>query len=247
MSRRELILAALVVLLVGILLGLLFASLGDDDGDDDTSTDATTTTESTTTTTTTEAPTTTESTTTSTSTTTTSSTTTTTTEPAPPPAVADAVTGEVLGLPIESPAAAVIDAMITIYGAPDSDTGWNVGCPLDGGTDLDERTMSWGNLSIQFGARDGAEVFDGWRYQRGLAGQFDPDGPTPDDIVMHPGAAWNQTADELAAALGVETNPVPDFDTTFIRVEPFTSYRAPGQSGDTFVNYVGYRFSDICE
>ena len=171
-------------------LALLAASCGDDDSSGS---------ERTTTTTTTEAPTTTESTTTTTSTTTsttttsTTSTSTTTTEAPPPPAVANATNGEILGLPLGTAADTVIDAMTAVYGAPDGDTGWNIGCPLDGGTEDDERRISWGNLRIRFFRDADGEVLAGWSYQRGAAGFFDPEGPTPDDIVMDDGVAWNQT------------------------------------------------------
>lgn len=247
MSRREQVLAAIVVLLIGILLGLLFASFSDDDGDDTEAGDDTTTSS-----TIFEAPSTTESTTTtststSTTTTSTSTTTTTTTEPPPPPPVADATNGEILGLPLGTAADTVIDAMTTVYGAPDGDTGWNVGCPLDGGTEDDERRISWGNLRIRFFRDDDGEVLAGWGYQRGAAGFFDPEGPTPDDIAMDDGVAWNQTIGVVADALGGTTLIAPEFPLVFVDHAGEGDYRAGADNADAPMDYVGYRAFDICE
>ena len=247
MSRREQILAALVILLIGILLGVLVALLLGDDDDADTetgdappSTSTTSTTPSTTTppVETTVAP--------STTLATTTSTTTTTEAPAPPP-VADATNGEILGLALGTPFDDVVAAMTAVYGAPDDDSGWNGGCPLDGGPDDHERRMAWGNLSIRFDRWDKPEQLAGWAYQRGAAGFFDPEGPTPDDIVLDPGAEWNQTGNELAAALGVELDTYGDiFGISFINTD-FSDYRAPGLDGTTPFDYVGVRNADVCE
>lgn len=250
MSRREQILAALVILLIGILLGVLVALLLGDDDDADTetgdappATSTTTTTPPTTTATTppvetTVAP--------STTVATTTSTTTTTEAPSPPP-VADATNGEILGLALGTPLDDVVAAMTAVFGAADADTGWNSGCPLDGGPDDHERRMDWGNLSIRFDRWDKPEQLAGWGYQRGAAGFFDPEGPTPDDIVLDPGAEWNQTGNELAAALGVELDTYGDiFGLSFINTD-VTNYRAPGLDGTTPFDFVGVRNEDICE
>lgn len=255
MSRREQILAALVLLLSGLLLGVLLVWLLDDDGADlDAGSDTTTTTvdaSSTTAppaddTTTTAAPPTTESSTTTQAPTTTSPVTTTTASATPPP-VADATNGEILGLPLGTPIDDVVAAMTAAFGAADDDSGWNGGCPLDGGPDDHERRMAWGNLSIRFDRWNQPEQLAGWAYQRGAAGFFDPDGPTPDDIVLDPGVEWNQTGNELAAVLGVELETFGDiFGLSFFSTD-FTSYRAPGLDGTTPFDYVGVRNADICE
>jgi hypothetical protein len=247
MSRREQILLALVIFLAGILVGVAATTLLDDDPD--TVTSATTTS--------TEPP---PETTASTTTSTTSPPTTTTAAPsttstfappttAPPDTstpVANAVTGEILGLPIGTTPEAVFAAMDTIYGAADTDSDWNGGCALNGGPDDHERVVVYGNLRIRFDRWDQPERLDGWSYSRGLAGDFDPEGPTPDDIVLHDGVEWNQTGNEAAAALGVAPNPVDDFQLTFID-HGQGSYRSDGLDGTTPVYYVGYRAGDICE
>jgi len=251
MTRREQILAALVILLLGILIGLGLMWLLGDDGDDDTETGDGSTTTTLAETATTEAPTTTESTattsTTTSTTSTTTTTTTTTTEPPPPPPVADAITGEILGLPIGTQIDDVIAAMTALYGAPDNDTGWNIGCPLDGGTEDDERRIWWGNLAIRFFSDGGTGELAGWGYQRGAAGSFDPEGPTPDDIVMDAGVAWNQTIGEVAAVLDATTQIAPEFPLVFTNHAGEGDYRAAADNLDAPMDYVGFRASDICE
>ena len=252
MTRREQILAALVILLVGVLLGALAVALLGDNGDEDdteagdeiTSTTTTTTeapsTESSTSTTTTSS---------TTSTTTTTTTTTTTEAPAPPP-VADATNGEILGLPIDSPITAVVDAMNAIYGSPDNDTDWNIGCELDGGTDVDDRRIWWGNLAIRFfrdGGAGGDEVLAGWAYQRGAAGFFDPEGPTPDDIVLDDGVAWNASIGDVAAALGGTTQVLPEFPLVLVSHDGVAAYRAMADTLEAPMDYVGWQAADICE
>ncbi len=139
-----------------------------------------------------------------------------------------------------------VEAMTAIYGPPSSDSGWNGGCPLDGGPDDHERRITFGNLSLRFDRWDQPEQLGGWRYMRGLAGTFDPDGPTPDDIALHPGVEWNQTGAEVAAALGVAMNPMDIFGLTFIG-DDSSDYRADGLDGTTPFNYVGFMNHDICE
>ena len=137
--------------------------------------------------------------------------------------------------------------MTAIYGAPDSDTGWNVGCPLDGGTEDDERRIAWGNLRIRFFRDGGGEVLAGWAYQRGAAGFFDPEGPTPDDIEMDQGVAWNQTIGEVADALGATTNIAAEFPLVFVNHAGEGDYRAGADNVDAPMDYVGFRAFDICE
>ena len=247
-----------MILLVGILVGVgAVALLGDDDPDTTTvaaeapTTSAAdqvapTTAPPTTTTTAAASSTTVAPTTTTTTAPTTTAGTTTTSTPTDRPPVADVTTGEILGLPPGTPVADVLAAMNAIYGAPDFDSGWNAGCPLDGGPDDHERVVDYGNLRIRFDRWDRPEQLAGWSYRRGLAGFFDPDGPTPDDIALHDGVAWGQSGNEVAAALGVAINPLDIFGVTFIN-HPDGTYRADGLDGTTPFFQVGWRAGDICE
>lgn len=215
MSRRELTLLGVIILLLGLLGGFAIAQLGGDD-DPTTETDASTgsTTTSTTTsqapesTTTTTTTTSTTSTTTST-TTTTSTSTTTTTMPAPVvQVVASVVTGEVMGVAPDSHFDDVEFAMVEVFGAPDSDTGWIEGCPFDGLGD-NERSMTWAGLRLDFRNDDGTPRYDGWSWRPGNPipeGEL-PTDPQPDEwvIELHPGVTPDQTIAEVGAVTGFGT------------------------------------------
>ena len=221
MSKRELIMAALILLLVGLLAGLGIASCTGGDDDDaatataaDGTTSSSTTTEppaetsSTTTTPSTEAPATssTTSTPTTTTSTTTSSTTTTTTVAPLVAVVADLLSGEVLGLPHGSIEDEVEFKLVEILGAPDNDTGWGEGCPFDGG---DERAVWYEGLRVayyDFG-ENGGRLYDGWSWRPGESiptGSYPLD-PQPEEWVvqLHPGVTPDMTLAEIGAVIGI--------------------------------------------
>lgn len=212
MSRRELILVAVIVLLVGLFAGYALARSGDDGGSGSaaegttapSTTVATTTTTSPTTTTST---TTTSTTTTSTTTTTTSTTTTTT---LPPPPMADVPSGEVAGLAIGSPLVDVIDELISSYGPPDDDSGWAEGCQFDGSEGAKERTYSWGPLRVVFSRFEGPEVLESWSWNPGA------DDPTPGEVRMHAGVTSTSTIGEVSALTGFPTNYQEPFHLTLV-------------------------------
>lgn len=227
MSKRELIMGALVLLLVGLLAGLGIASCsGGDDGDEvvlvpvypeTTSVSGPaypeTPTESSTTTTTTEAPTTsttTSTTTTSTTTTTTSTTTTTTTTVAPANVfvVADLVSGEGLG---EAPGGHEDDLLFKLgelFFPWDSDSGWGEGCPFDG---VDERVVFSGGIRFRFLMLEGVPTYVGWSWRPtdGIPEGSLPVPPQPDEwiVQLHPGVTPDMTINEIGTALGL---PVQD-------------------------------------
>ena len=254
MSNRELGLIGVIVLLVGVLSGIAIASFtGDDDPVVQTATDDTaSTTSSTTTTTTTEAPSTTTTTTTTTTeapTTTTEAptTTTTTTAPPPPPPIADAATGLVVGFDRGAPMGDVLAALEARLGAPSGDTGWQTNCILGGVEDMD-RVVNWGNLRVNFTRYEGPEVLSGWIYERGIAGNFDPSGVVPDDIVFPDGVGWNQTLAEAAAALGSEVQVWIDFGLATTNDPAGTGhYRTWDTDESNFFNHVSYWAFDLCD
>jgi len=255
MSKRETYLIAVIILLLGLLIGLfLGGAFGGDDTNTEAAGDATTssteppvTTSTTTTTTTTEAPTTTSSITTTTSTTSTTTTTTTTTTEPPPP-LADVTTGEFIGFGIGSDFDKVLSAATARLGAPFTDTGWSDNCVLDGGPDDTDRVLSWGNLRVNFTRWDGPEVLAGWIYQREQAGNWDLSGPGPEDIVFPDGAGWNQTLDELGAAIGVGPQVYEDFQMAVVNGANGAHYRVTyGTNTTDFFNYVSVNPFDLCD
>lgn len=216
MRLRELVLIGIIILLVGVIAGL---GLGDFFGDDETTgvgSDVTTSVDTAASGEDAEsggavaAPTSTAPTTTATTPTTTSSTTTTTTTTTPPPfaqEVANLPEQTVLGLPLDSLLDEVEYAMVEVFGAPDSDSGWIEGCPFDGPGDLNERTMRWGGLLLNFRSQGGVETLVNWSWRPGSAiptGSLPVD-PQPDSwvITLHDGVDVDMSLAQIGAAVGV--------------------------------------------
>lgn len=216
MRLRELVLIGIIILLVGVIAGL---GLGDFLGDDETTgvgSDVTTSVDTAASGEDAEsggaaaAPTSTAPTTTATTPTTTSSTTTTTTTTTPPPfaqEVANLPEQTVLGLPLDSLLDEVEYAMVEVFGAPDSDSGWIEGCPFDGPGDLNERTMRWGGLLLNFSNKGGGETLVNWSWRPGSAiptGSLPVD-PQPDSwvITLHDGVDVDMSLAQIGAAVGV--------------------------------------------
>jgi len=212
MRRRELILIGIIILLVGVIAGLALGSLSGDDETTNVGSDATASADASASggesesgdvavTSTSAAP---------TSTTTTPTTTTTTTTTTPPPSVQEVANlpGQtVLGLPLDSLLDEVEYAMFEVFGAPDSDTGWIEGCPFDGPGDLNERTMRWGGLLLNFRSRDGVETLVNWSWRPGSAiptGSL-PVNPQPDEwvITLHDGVDVDMSLAQIGAEIGV--------------------------------------------
>lgn len=216
MRLRELVLIGIIILLVGVIAGL---GLGDFLGDDETTgvgSDVTTSVDTAASGEDAEsggaaaAPTSTAPTTTATTPTTTSLTTTTTTTTTPPPfaqEVANLPEQTVLGLPLDSLLDEVEYAMVEVFGAPDSDSGWIEGCPFDGPGDLNERTMRWGGLLLNFRSQGGVETLVNWSWRPGSAiptGSLPVD-PQPDSwvITLHDGVDVDMSLAQIGAAVGV--------------------------------------------
>jgi len=216
MRLREFVLIGIIILLVGVIAGL---GLGDFLGDDETTgvgSDVTTSVDTTASGEDAEsggaapATTSTASTTTATTPTTTSSTTTTTTTTTPPPfaqEVANLPEQTVLGLPLDSLLDEVEYAMVEVFGAPDSDSGWIEGCPFDGPGDLNERTMRWGGLLLNFRSQGGVETLVNWSWRPGSAiptGSLPVD-PQPDSwvITLHDGVDVDMSLAQIGAEIGV--------------------------------------------
>lgn len=93
----------------------------------------------------------------------------------------------VFGAQIGADADAAVDAVRSHFGSPTLDTGWNVGCPLDGDEE-NERTVAWGSLHLNLVRSDGVERLDSWGYSTDAAGVAEPDGVQP-DLLDLPGDA----------------------------------------------------------
>ncbi|MFT5204404.1 MAG: hypothetical protein ACI9C1_003812, partial [Candidatus Aldehydirespiratoraceae bacterium] len=201
-ARRQRGLIAVIILLVGLLIGLAAAALLNDDDDAVTVTTAPATYPTATPTAPASYP--------------TATPTTTAEYPVATAPVADAVSGDVLGFALGSNAETVISALNAIYGAPDLDSGWNQGCPLDAGPEDHDRLLTYGNFRLRLDRWDQPEQLAGWSFQNHQSEPAPANGPRPEEIALHPGVDWSLTGSAVATLLGVEMNPVEDFGVTFI-------------------------------
>ncbi|MEM7285235.1 MAG: hypothetical protein AAF480_02705 [Actinomycetota bacterium] len=113
-----------------------------------------------------------------------------------------------LGVAVGSDATAAMASLATAIGEPDFDSGWYVGCPLDGDA-LDERLVQWGDLNVYFDRSDGAEVMRAWGYDlRIVDGGF----PELEMIELPGGARMGDPVNEVAAAAGLEVRYDDLFD-----------------------------------
>ena len=96
-------------------------------------------------------------------------------------------------------------------------------------------------------AIDDGQILAGWAYEQGAAGFFDPEGPTPDDIVMGTGVAWNQTIVQVASVLVGTTQIAEEFPLVFVRHDGEGDYRAGADNLDAPMDYVGFRAFDLCD
>lgn len=211
MRLRELVLIGIIILLVGVIAGL---GLGDFLGDDETAgvgsdlaTSVDASGEEAESGEAAAAPTSTAPTTTARTPTTTSSTTTTTMPPPFAQEVANLPEQTVLGLPLDSLLDEVEYAMLEVFGAPDSDSGWIEGCPFDGPGVLNERTMRWGGLLLNFRSQDGVETLANWSWRPDSAiptGSL-PVNLQPDSwfITLHDGVDVDMSLAQIGAEVGV--------------------------------------------
>lgn len=139
----------------------------------------------------------------------------TTTTEAPPTTVALDITAlSLAGVTLDAAAEPAVRDLIDALGPPTEDTGWTVGCPLDG-EDPNERYVSWGSLTAYFVRTGASGSFAGWWYG------VDPDtlaaapgGPEPGDLTLPGDLSFGDPIGEAESRLGVPV--VVDEDLFFI-------------------------------
>ncbi len=113
-----------------------------------------------------------------------------------------------LGVALGTETEAALAQLTSLIGSPDEDTGWYVGCPLDG-DDLNERLVQWGDLNVYFDLFDGdAGVLRAWGYDvRVVAGGF----PEPELVMLPGGSRLGDPINQVAVAAGLAVR----YDETF--------------------------------
>lgn len=105
-----------------------------------------------------------------------------------------------LGVDIGTDATDALTSLEDAIGTPDFDSGWYVGCPLDG-DELDERLVQWGDLNVYFDRSDGDEIMRAWGYDlRIVDGGF----PEIELIELPGGGQMGDPVNEVAAAAELE-------------------------------------------
>lgn len=105
-----------------------------------------------------------------------------------------------LGVDIGTDTTEAMETLESLIGEPDFDSGWYVGCPLDG-DELDERLVQWGDLNVYFDRSDGDEIMRAWGYDLRIV-----DGGYPElELIELPGGSqMGDPVNEVAAAAGLE-------------------------------------------
>ncbi len=112
-----------------------------------------------------------------------------------------------LGVALGTEAEQALGQLVALIGQPDEDTGWYVGCPLDG-DDLNERLVRWGDLNVYFDLFDDPGVLRAWGYDiRVVAGGF----PGPELVTLPGGSRLGDPINEIAAAADLDVR----YDQTF--------------------------------
>ncbi|MCB0994033.1 MAG: hypothetical protein KDB21_03000 [Acidimicrobiales bacterium] len=113
--------------------------------------------------------------------------------------------GDLLGVGLGTFAPDAAFDLVAALGAPEEDSGWVVGCPLDDPDAANERIMRWGSLTARFyDYPDEGMRFDAWEYLLDPAtGDAYPGGPGIDQIDLPGSITMGDPMSSVAAELGV--------------------------------------------
>jgi hypothetical protein len=174
----------------------------------------------------------------------------TTTTSEPPPTTTPTGEGEtlvvaayepVLGVPIGTDFDAATAELEEILGAPDNDTGWGVGCPLDG-EEANERSLTWGSLRVDFFLTDTGRL-SSWVYDA-TDGEHKPDGvlrlQLPGDVNL--GDSMSAVAGDIGVDLVIE----PTFDAAIVGEDGYFLWGFPA-GGDAPLSLIGVPYVPVCE
>lgn len=146
-----------------------------------------------------------------------------------------------LGVEVGTEAADAMASLEAVIGPPDFDSGWYVGCPLDGDA-LDERLVQWGDLNVYFDRSDGDAVMRAWGYDlRIVDGGF----PELDVIELPGGARMGDPVEDVAAAAGLEVRYDPVFDINRVGAAGYELLADAGPGAPVWGAFVP--FIPICE
>ena len=140
----------------------------------------------------------------------------------------------------------MIAALTAKHGAPDRDFGWSAACPeLDAGSPPNWRSISFGDLRLQFFRGNGPEVLDSWQYVPLFGASEEAETVDYADVVLHDGVEWFDPLADVAEAL--DSTVVTD-ELGFVYVPTATTtYEWSDYLGDAVFDSLNAGDSLVCE
>jgi hypothetical protein len=134
-----------------------------------------------------------------------------------------------------------------VFGPPTNDSGWVVGCPLDGDA-VNERSVTWGSLSMSFYGEAGDRVLQSWSYSLDDHLRPAPGGPRPQDVTLTGDARFRMPIFEVAERSGTTAEFSDVFQVWFIFADGI-EYASLQESVsiDNPLSNVGVPFIATCE
>lgn len=189
-----------------------------------------------------------------TTTSTTDVTTTTTTDPGPttstdpaPIAIQLIPGGKLAGVAIGADTDTVLEAVTGVFGSPTDDTGWVVGCPLDGEDVINERLVKWGSLRVWFYGAPESGTLRAFGYYLDATTELPLlGGPGLDYVETPPGVILGQAIADTGAAVGLAPVFSEMFGSTTVDLDGVI-FRAMGEGGDQTTVSGDVPWTPICE
>jgi hypothetical protein len=162
-----------------------------------------------------------------------------TTTTAPPDVLLVTPYGRLGGVEIGTDFDTASAALVDVFGEPDADTGWEVGCPLDG-EDENERILRWGALEAHFYLVDTGRLV-AWTIAADTGSI--PRGAT---VVLPGGSTLGEPMSAVAAATGLEVVLDGVFEAAIVTEDGYTLWGFP-DSLDAPLSLIGVPFVPVCE
>lgn len=147
-----------------------------------------------------------------------------------------------------SDATAAATELAQVIGPPRSDSGWVVGCPLDG-PEVNERTLTWGSLVVSLQRDGAADVVRSWHYRLGqTTGRPDRGGPPVSQVLLPGGVSFGTPIGEVADAL--DEPLLQEFFGYYLDLDGLLLYSNSGAGAATDtdpVDGVGVPYIPVCD
>lgn len=161
-----------------------------------------------------------------------------TTTTAPPNELVVMPYGTIGGVELGTDLDTALPRLTSVFGEPDDDTGWQVGCPLDG-EDENERIIRWGSLSTHFYLVDTGRLI-AWT----IDGE---DGDIPGTEVRLPGGStFGEPMSAVAAANGLEVLLDGVFGAATVSQDGYVLWGFPDELSAP-LSLVGVPYVPVCE